>query len=91
MDEHSPRPLPTPMAAPLKSAAIVIYATLLLLWLTIPQSMTNFLQGLAPNSVQQALLDGAQTIRAAMQAFHLDAPYAKARALFLHVTHKDAE
>jgi hypothetical protein len=79
------------MAAPLKTAAIVIYATLLLLWLTIPQGMTNFLQGLVPNPVQQALLEGAQTIRAAVQTIGLDAPYAKARAFFLHVTHKDAE
>jgi len=84
-------PAPPRIAAPLKTTAIVIYATLLLLWLTIPQSMSNFLQGLAPSPVQQTLLAGAQTIRGAIELTHLDAPYRQARALFLRVTHKDQE
>ena len=84
-------PAPPSIAAPLKTAAIVIYVTLLLLWLTIPQSMSNFLQGLAPSPVQQALLASAQTLRGAIEATHLDAPYRHARALFLRVTHKDQE
>jgi hypothetical protein len=67
---------------PVRTAAVVIYATLALLVLTIPQSLVNWLSDIEENPVQQVLLHAASGVQAASQAVGLDAPYRRARATF---------
>jgi len=78
-------------ASPVKSAATVIYATLLLLVLTIPQSLVNWLQGFNPNPAQQVLLVGAQSLRSAIKMTGMDAVFVAARSSFLRLTNKDVD
>ena len=69
-------------AHPVRTAAIVIYATFALLILTIPQSLPNWLRDREENPVQQVLLRAAGGVEAAAQAVALDVPYRRARAAF---------
>jgi len=69
-------------ARPLRTAAVVIYATLALLVLTIPQSLPNWLRDMEENPVQQALLRAASGVQAAAEAVGLAVPYRRARAAF---------
>jgi len=83
--------VPAPTGSPVKSAAIIIYATLLLLVLTIPQSVVNWLQGFNPNPTQQILLAGAQSLRGAIRLTGVDVPYRAARSTFLRLTNKELD
>ena len=65
-----------------RTAAVIIYATLALLIVTIPQSLPNWLRDMEDNPVQQVLLTAAGGVQAAAQAVRLDAPYRWARAAF---------
>jgi len=67
---------------PLRTATVIVYATLALLILTIPQSLPNWLRDMEENPVQQALLHAASGVQAASQAVGLDVPYRRARAAF---------
>ncbi len=69
-------------ARPVRTAAVIIYATLGLLVLTIPQSLPNWLRDREENPVQQVLLTAASGVQAAAQAVGLDVPYRRARAAF---------
>jgi hypothetical protein len=70
-------------------AAVIIYATLGLLILTIPQSLPNWLRDMEENPVQLALLHAADAVQAASQAVGLDVPYRRARAAFHALTGKE--
>jgi hypothetical protein len=72
-----------------RTAAAVIYATLALLVLTIPQSLVSWLRDMEENPVQQALLHAASGVQAASQAASLDVPYRRARASFHAWTGKE--
>ena len=76
-------------ARPLRTAAVVIYATLVLLVLTIPQSLPNWLRDMEESPPQQAALSVASGVQAAAQAARLDLPYRWARATFQAWTGKD--
>jgi hypothetical protein len=76
-------------ARPVRTAAVVIYATLALLILTIPQSLPNWLRDMEENPVQQVLLHAASGVQAASQAVGLDVPYRRARAAFHAWTGKE--
>jgi shikimate 5-dehydrogenase len=76
-------------ARAVRTAAVVIYATLALLILTIPQSLPNWLRDMEENPVQQALLQAASGVQAASQAVGLDIPYRRARAAFHAWTGKE--
>jgi len=65
-----------------RTAAVVIYATLALLIVTIPQSLPNWLRDMEENPVQQVLLSAATGVQTASQVVHLDVPYRRARAAF---------
>ncbi len=65
-----------------RSAGLIIYATLALLVLTIPQSLPNWLRDMEDNPVQQVVLRLASGVQAAAQAAGLDVPYRWARATF---------
>ena len=67
---------------PVRTAAVIIYATLALLILTIPQSLPNWLRDMEENPVQLVLLRAAGGVEAAAQAARLDVPYRRARATF---------
>jgi len=68
---------------PLRAAAIVIYVTLALLVVTIPQSMVNWLADMNGNAVQETLLRVAESLQKVCAATGLATPYSRARALFL--------
>ena len=72
-----------------RTAAVVIYATLALLIVTIPQSLPNWLRDMEENPVQQVLLHAASGVQAAAQAVGLDVPYRRARAAFHAWTGKE--
>ena len=76
-------------AHPVSTAAVVIYATLALLILTIPQSLPNWLRDMEENAVQQVLLQAASGVQAGAEAMGLDVPYRWARATFHAWTGKD--
>jgi hypothetical protein len=76
-------------ARPVRTAAMVIYATFALLILTIPQSLPNWLRDMEENPVQQVLLRAASGVQAAAQAVGLDVPYRRARAAFHAWTGKE--
>ena len=65
-----------------RTAAVIIYATLALLIVTIPQSLPNWLRDMEDNPVQQVLLTAASGVQTAAQAVGLDLPYRRARAAF---------
>jgi hypothetical protein len=67
---------------PVRTAAVIIYATLALLILTIPQSLPNWLRDREESPVQQVLLHAASGVQAASEAIGLDVPYRRARAAF---------
>jgi hypothetical protein len=67
----------------LRAAAVVIYATLVILAITIPQSVVNWLGDMNGNAVQETALRGATTLQTFAQRTGVAAPYLRARALFL--------
>ena len=76
-------------ARPSRTAAVIVYATLALLVLTIPQSLVNWLRDMEENPVQLVLLQAASSMQAASQAIGLDVPYRRARAAFHAWTGKE--
>ena len=76
-------------APPVRTAAVVIYATLALLILTVPQALPNWLRDMEENPVQQVLLQAASGVQAAAEAVGLDVPYRRARAAFHQWTGKE--
>jgi hypothetical protein len=85
---HVPPGPGAPQARPLRTTSIVIYATLALLLLTIPQSLVNWVKGFEPNRVQAAALSAAEVVADASHRLGLDRPFAWGRERFLAVTGK---
>ena len=82
---------PQASAHPVRTATAVIYATLLLLILTIPQSLPNWLRDTEETPVQQALLAAAESIRAVSNKAGLDVVYVRARTAFFRFAGKEDE
>jgi hypothetical protein len=78
-------------ANPVLTAGAIIYGTLALLLIAIPQSVVNRLKDLDPGPVQEALLDAAQSIEALSARIGANAPYRWARQLFLDATGKNED
>jgi hypothetical protein len=76
-----PRP-----AGALRTAAIVIYGTLLLLAVTIPQSVVNWLADMNANPVQETALRGAEVLGNLSQRTGVPAVYQRARAIFIAIS-----
>jgi hypothetical protein len=74
---------------PVRAAAVIIYATFALLILTIPQSLTNWLNDMNESPAQQVLLRAAEGVQAASHRVGLDIPYRVARATFHALTGKE--
>jgi hypothetical protein len=84
MKHVSPHELTEPRpAGQFRTVAIVIYATLALLAVTIPQSLVNWLGDMNGNAVQETLLRGAEALQRVADASGISAPYQRARDLFI--------
>ena len=73
-------------ANPLRTAAIVIYATLALLAVTIPQSVVNWLADMNANPVEETALRGAQLLRNLSERVGVAAVYQRARDIFIAIS-----
>jgi len=82
----APQPEPPHPATPLRTAALVIYGTLTLLALAIPQSLTNWLSDMNDNPVQQVALHGAEFWQGAAEWTGVPAVYRFARNGFIAVS-----
>jgi len=78
---EGPRP-----AGTLRTAAIVIYATLALLAVTIPQSVVNWLADMNGNPVEDTALRGAQLLLNLSQRAGVATVYQRARDIFIAIS-----
>ena len=76
-----PRP-----AGDLRTTAIVIYATLMLLAVTIPQSVVNWLADMNANPIQETALRGAEVLGNLSQRTGVPTVYQRARAIFIVIS-----
>jgi hypothetical protein len=76
---------PRPMNA-LRTASIVIYATLALLAVTIPQSVMNWLADMNGNPIQETALRGAEVLRNLSQRAGVATVYQWARGIFIAIS-----
>ena len=87
MKPVNPSEFERPLSAnPLRTAAIVIYATLALLAVTIPQSIENWLADMNGNPVEDAALRGAEVLRNLSQRAGVAAVYQQARDIFIAIS-----
>jgi hypothetical protein len=92
MKHAKPPEFATPRSsASLRNAAIVIYATLALLAVTIPQSLVNWLGDMNGNAVEETLLRGAEGLQNVSERTGLATVYRRARDLFIAVSGADAD
>jgi hypothetical protein len=92
MEHAKPSEFETPRSsAPLRNAAIVIYATLALLAVTIPQSLVNWLRDMNGNAFEETLIRGAEGLQNASERTGLATAYKRARDLFIAVSGADAD
>ena len=77
------RPRP---AGDLRTAAIVLYATLVLLAVTIPQSVVNWLADMNGNPVEDSALRGAEVLRNLSQRAGVATVYQRARGIFIAIS-----
>jgi hypothetical protein len=68
---------------PLRDAAVVIYATLFLLVLAIPQSLTNWLRDMRTTELQEIALRGAEGLQSVSERAGLATAYRRSRNLFI--------
>jgi hypothetical protein len=76
---------PRPMGQ-LRTASIVIYATLALLAVTIPQSVVNWLADMNGNPVQDTALRGAEVLGNLSERTGVPTVYQRARAIFIAIS-----
>jgi hypothetical protein len=79
-------PAPPRPGKPLRTTAIVLYATLALLALAIPQSVVNWLADMNGNPVQETALRGAEVVRNLSQRAGVATVYQRARDVFIAVS-----
>jgi hypothetical protein len=73
-------------ANPLRTAAIVIYGTLALLAVTIPQSVVNWVADMNSNPVEETALRGADVLRNLSQRAGVATAYQRARDIFIAIS-----
>jgi hypothetical protein len=78
-------------ARPVRTTAVIVYTTFLLLVLAIPQSLTNWLGDMNDNPVQQALLHAASGVQTASHRFGIDLVYLRARSAFRALAGKEED
>ena len=72
----------------LRSAAIVLYATIAILWLAIPQSVTNWSREYLPDFVQPHATGFAEKVESIANATRIPLLYEYVRAGFQAATKK---
>lgn len=77
-----------PRPTVLRSAAVVLYASLALLWLAIPHSVTNWSRDYLPAAVQPCAVPAAEAAEAFAKTTRLPLLYEYARGLFQDATKK---
>jgi hypothetical protein len=77
------RPRPT---GKVRTTAIVLYCTLMLLAATIPQSVVNWLGDMNGNPIQETALRGAQALRNLSQGAGVSTVYQQARDIFIAIS-----
>ena len=77
---------PSRSTNPLRTAAIVIYGTLMLLAVTIPQSVENWLADMNGNPVEETALRGADVLRNLSQRASVATVYQRARDIFIAIS-----
>ena len=73
-------------ANPLRAAAIILYATLMLLAVTIPQSVVNWLSDMNGNPVEETALRGAEALRNLSQRAGVATVYQRGRDIFIAIS-----
>ena len=73
---------------PLRTTAIIVYVTLALLALAIPQAAVNRLNDFSPGPLRDTALTVAQAVADTSHRIGLDWPYHAGRRLFLGLTGK---
>ncbi len=73
-------------AGALRTAAIVIYATFVLLAVSIPQSVVNWLADMNGNPVEETVLRGAEFVRNLSQRAGVATVYQQARDIFIAIS-----
>jgi hypothetical protein len=73
-------------ANPLRTAAIVFYATLMLLAVTIPQSVENWLADMNGNRLEDTALRGAEVLRNLSERAGVATVYQRARDIFIAIS-----
>jgi hypothetical protein len=73
----------------LRSTAFVVYGTLVLAWLLVPQGLTNWLKDFDPTPPGAALLSVALGVQQFSERIGLNVPYERGRALFIRWTGKE--
>jgi hypothetical protein len=73
-------------ASALRTATIVIYTTLMLLAVTIPQSVVNWFADMNANPVQETALRGAEVLRNLSQRAGVATVYQRARDIFIAIS-----
>jgi hypothetical protein len=86
MHHASPSEREPPPAHPLRTTAVVLYGTLALLALTIPQSLVNWLADMNGNAVQETAQRGAEAVRNLSQRAGVATVYQRARDFFIAVS-----
>jgi hypothetical protein len=86
--DHIPPGLGAPLERPLVTTSVVIYATLVLLAVTVPRGLVNWTKNFEPSAPRQALLRVAEAIQSLSHHIGADWIYTKARAEFLRATGK---
>jgi hypothetical protein len=71
---------------PLRKTAVVIYATLFMLALAIPESLVTWIGDMKSTEIREALLPAAQALERIGEESGISAPYTRARAAFLALT-----
>jgi hypothetical protein len=86
----SPDPgTPDISARRLRATAVVIYVTLFLLALAIPQSVVNWLGDMNGNPVQETAMHAAEALQNVSQRTGVAVPYTRARTFFLTLVGKN--
>jgi hypothetical protein len=70
----------------LRTAAIVIYATMALLAVSIPQSVVNWLADMNGNPVEDTALRGSELLRNLSQGAGVATVYQRARDIFIAIS-----
>ncbi|HMN52476.1 MAG: hypothetical protein KF794_04280 [Xanthobacteraceae bacterium] len=73
----------TPPRRPLRTVAIILYATLALLWLAIPQSVSNFTRESLPGWARDIAVPVAEAVETGSRALGIPAAYESLRETFL--------